>query len=543
MTADAGQMKHAPRMTAYGMPPRPLGFALLMLSLLAAIGVFSFGMDSIVAAWSQPEYSHGPLIPLISAYLFLRQMRHEPPLGDGSDAGSERWTGVSVLFLGVLIGMMGNLAQIPDITYYAFIVWTWGMIMVCFGRRRGFAFWPPVLHLIFMLPLPNILYWQISTTLQLISSEIGVAFIAMMGIPVFLDGVIIDLGTYKLHVAEACSGLRYLFPVLSFSYIFAVLYNGPKWHKIVLLASAVPITVFMNSLRIGIIGVMVDNVGIDWVEGFTHFFEGWVIFMICVAFLFGLATLMQRFSANPRPLAETIDLDFEGFGEQLRRVFSVVPSAALIFAVAVVGATAIGWHAINAPELSNPERRPFALFPRDLDGRTGAGAVLDPEVERVLDATDYMSITYSDPKEAVNANLFIAYYASLTEGTGVHSPEVCMPGGGWEMAQVGPSTRTLQVDGAPRQITLNRAIIQNGQSQQLVYYWFDRGGQKLTSDWELKIRAIVDRIRHGRNDGALVRFITPILPGEAVSSAEARLDGLLGDVLPILGEYLPVYDG
>jgi exosortase len=71
-----------------------------------------------------------------------------------------------------------------------------------------------------------------------------------MSVPVFLEGNIIDLGVYKLHVAEACSGLRYLFPILSFSYIFAVLYKGPMWHKAVLLISAAPITVLMNSVRI-----------------------------------------------------------------------------------------------------------------------------------------------------------------------------------------------------------------------------------------------------------------------------------------------------
>ena len=539
MTASASAPRAKGGLTSYGMPRRLDGAFLLLLALISAASVFSFGISSIASAWAKPEYSHGPLIPLISAYLFLRQMRHEPPLGDGARAGSERWTGVAVLVLGLAVGLLGNIAQIADITYYAFIIWSWGLIMVCFGRRRGFQFWPPVLHLIFMLPLPNFLYWKISTSLQLVSSELGVAFISMMGIPVFLDGVIIDLGVYRLHVAEACSGLRYLFPVLSFSYIFAVLYNGPKWHKVVLLVSAAPITVGMNAVRIGVIGVMVDNVGIDWVEGFTHFFEGWVIFMTCVGILFGLAVLMQRFSRNPRPLSETIDLDFEGFGDQLRRFVSVVPSAALAASVLIAGTAGIGWHFLPAPELNAPDRRPFALFPRDLDGRQGQSAILDPDVERVLDATDYMSLAYAEPGGRPPTSLFIAYYASLTEGSGVHSPEVCLPGGGWEMAEVNPTVRTVETTAGPQDVALNRAIIQNGNNQQLVYYWFDRGGEQITSDWALKARAIIDRTADGRNDGALVRFITPIMPGETVGQAEARLDDLLGDVLPLLPEYLP----
>jgi exosortase/archaeosortase family protein len=101
-----------------------------------------------------------------------------------------------------------------------------------------------------MLPLPGVLYFKLNTWLQLISSELGVFFLQLANVPVFLEGNIIDLGVLRLHVAEACSGLRYLFPILSFSYIFAVLYRGPMWHKAVLLISAAPITVFMNSVRI-----------------------------------------------------------------------------------------------------------------------------------------------------------------------------------------------------------------------------------------------------------------------------------------------------
>ena len=85
-----------------------------------------------------------------------------------------------------------------------------------------------MLHLVFMLPLPQFLYWQVSTALQFVSSEVGVALVRGMGVPVYLEGNVIDLGVYQLQVAEACSGLRYLFPIMSFTYVFAVLYRGPR---------------------------------------------------------------------------------------------------------------------------------------------------------------------------------------------------------------------------------------------------------------------------------------------------------------------------
>src|SRR5690606_20774750 len=147
---------------------------------------------------------------------------------------------------------------------------------------------------VYMLPLPGALYYGLSTWLQGVSSELGVYFLDLLRVPVYLEGNIIDLGPYRLHVAEACSGLRYLFPILSFSYIFAVLYQGPMWHKAVLLLAAAPITVVMNSARIALAGVIVNRWGIDHVEGFTHFFEGWVIFLSSVVLLFLLAWLLLR---------------------------------------------------------------------------------------------------------------------------------------------------------------------------------------------------------------------------------------------------------
>ena len=116
-----------------------------------------------------------------------------------------------------------------------------------------------MLHLVFMLPLPNMIYWKRHDSIAV--SVLGNRRLVVAGlpVPVYLEGNVIDLGIYKLQVAEACSGLRYMFPIMSFTYVFAVLYRGPLWHKLVLLLSAVPIAVLMNSFRIGMIGFLVDR--------------------------------------------------------------------------------------------------------------------------------------------------------------------------------------------------------------------------------------------------------------------------------------------
>ena len=254
---------------------RPLnmqGIGWFVLLMLSAVPIYWLGFVSLGRAWITPEYSHGPLIPLISLYLFLRELRDKTHLPAGTPVN--RWPGVAVIFAALVLGILGNLASIPDVVTYAFILWVAGVVLVCFGWAEGKRHQLPVLHLVFMLPLPQFLYWQMTIFLQGISSELGVWFIRMMDIPVYLDGNIIDLGPFKLQVAEACSGLRYLFPILSFSYLTAILYRGPFWHKALLFVMAAPLTVFMNSFRIGMIGVLVNSHGIGQAEGFLHFFEG-----------------------------------------------------------------------------------------------------------------------------------------------------------------------------------------------------------------------------------------------------------------------------
>src|SRR6201999_3169631 len=105
------------------------------------------------------------------------------------------------------------------------------------------------------------------------------------GISVLLEGNVIDLGSYQLEVAEARSGLRYLFPLMTLGFILAYLFRGPLWKRIAIFLATIPITVVMNSLRIGFIGITVDRWGRAMAEGALHDFEGWVVFMFSTATL------------------------------------------------------------------------------------------------------------------------------------------------------------------------------------------------------------------------------------------------------------------
>ncbi len=529
MTATPDLPKHSPADLAY----RP-GLLLFCAIIVCAIPVYWFGLESLGRAWMTPEYSHGPLIPLISLYLFLRERKVAGPVSGVRRSGP----GLALIGFALALGVFGNLIAIPDVVTYALILWIGGVMLTVLGWEQGKHHWAPVLHLIFMLPLPQILYWQLTIQLQLISSELGVWFIRLADIPVFLEGNIIDLGVYKLQVAEACSGLRYLFPILSFSYLMAILYRGPFWHKVALFALAAPLTVFMNSVRIGIVGILVNAYGIGQAEGFLHVFEGWVIFGACIGLLLLTALVLQKMTKDPKPLRDLIDLDTTGLGEEMAQVGRIAPTQGLVLALGL--STLVSAAYLFAPTVDRvtPLRAPFAHFPHTVANWSGISLPLDPEVEEVLGATDYINARYGTADHASPVSLFAAWYESQTEGSGIHSPEVCLPVGGWEVFSL--EATPMSFPGTPYgDFSVNRAVIEKGLTRQLVYYWFDQRGARMTSDYAAKASVVYDSLTRGRTDGAMVRLVTPIGANEDESAADARLQAFMTDILPELPAYIP----
>jgi len=513
------------------------GLILLIVISLAAGLLFWSGFEILFDAWSRPEYSHGPLIPVLSALMFLRELKQYPPQPGPK---SDRWPGVFVVLIAVMITGVGALLRLDSLEVYAIIIWVAGILLISFGWRTGKHFWSPVLHLAFMLPLPGLLYYEVSTVLQFVSSELGVWFLRLVNIPVYLEGNIIDLGVLKLHVAEACSGLRYLFPILSFSYIFALLYQGPKWHKVLLLLAAAPITVFMNSVRIALAGVLVQHFGLEWLEGFTHFFEGWVIFMFSILLLFVFAWVLLKLNPRKMSLVEALDLDTDGVFPQLTRLKLTQASPALITATILMIVSVIVWPLVPDRTYAAPDRTSFALFPEQVGNWRQFGEVQNftPEVERILAADDYHAVQFGQSPSSPTIDFFAAWYEDLAEKGVMHTPEICLPGAGWEIAKV----ETVDISGelgldSPYKV--NRIIIQKGSERSLVYYWFTHMGHAIPRSASAKISVLTRGVLAGRSDGAIIRLISPIGDNQSEDVAEARMNDLLKEIFNELPRFVP----
>ncbi len=247
--------------------------AWLVLGVATALILVTFreGLERLSYMWfNKEEYSHAVIIPFISAFLIWQK---KDLLQEMEFRGS--WAGIALLFVSIFILFLGQQSAVIALVHY-------GLLMALLALALAYLGWPafrivvvPLLILFFTIPLPGFLYEGLSNKLQLISSEVGVWFIRLFGISVYLEGNVIDLGTYKLQVVEACSGLRYLFPLVTLGFIAAYFFQGAWWKKAVIFLSSIPITVLMNSFRVGAIGVMVEFWGQGMAEGFLHDFEGW----------------------------------------------------------------------------------------------------------------------------------------------------------------------------------------------------------------------------------------------------------------------------
>jgi exosortase D (VPLPA-CTERM-specific) len=501
-------------------PPVPL-YSLLAVALVAAIVPFARVLSGIYNVWNlKPEYSHGIIIPVLSALLIWRQredLRRLPFTGS--------WLGLPLIAAGLALRSIGELTTLETVEHYAFLLVIYGLVLALTGRVIFRRLWMPLLILVFAIPLPSIFNNALSLQLQLWSSELGVWVIRAAGTSVFLEGNVIDLGTYQLEVAEACSGLRYLLPLMTLAFLIAYVFRAPMWKRITIFLSSVPITVLMNSLRIGFIGVTVEHWGAGMAEGALHDAEGWVVFMFSTGALvltaFGLTRLgrsrtrwSEAFDFRLAPVRrEDASKEFVSTGAQ------TVPRSFLAAAALVLVGAAAGV-AMPAPHATSPSRVAFDEFPVTIGEWVGQREKLQSVYLDALMLDDYMLADYREPSgQAVN--VYIAYYQTQDADRHVHSPRDCIPGGGWEIRKF--EQRPFPSARGGEMFPANRAIIQMGSDQAIVYYWFQVRGRRFTNQYVMKWYLLWDAMTRHRTDGALVRFVAPVSRGTREAVVDSRI--------------------
>ncbi len=509
------------------------GLVGLALALVMAVA-FRDALRWMWTIWTtKEEYSHGVLIPFISAFLLWQRRARIAAL---PFAGS--WWGALFLAVAALLYVLGEMATVYTLSQIAFVLTIYGLVLTLVGWRALRELALPLGLLIFMIPLPDFLLNRFSAELQLFSSQVGVALMRMFGISVYLEGNIIDLGVYRLEVAEACSGLRYLFPLLTLGFIMACMFRAARWQRIALFASAVPIAILMNALRVGVIGVMVEHWGPGMAEGFVHEFQGWIMFMLSAAIMVLEVPLLARLGRD-----KTHWRDLLSGGDAPSRVPATtapversVPAPFVAAASLLLLILACGLLLPTRAE-ARPTRTEFAEFPTRLGEWSGRRSGLEQMYLDALKLDDYLLADFATPAGTAPVNLYSAWYDSQRQGESAHSPKSCIPGGGWNIVSITPVT-IAGGRGGGQTLTVNRVLIELGERRQIVYYWFQQRGRVVTNEYLLKWYILADAFMRNRTDGALVRLSTPVVM-DRDSEADTRLQEFARVLAPVLTRYVP----
>lgn len=282
---------------APGAPGKVSWMPILLLAVLL-IACYAPVLHRLGLQWANDEdMGHGFFVPIVAGYIAW-QRRAEL---EAIEFRPSYW-GLAVMAWGAIQMLLGALAAELFLSRTAFLISLVGLLLVTGGTRlvRALAF--PLFLLVFMVPIPQIIYSQITLPLQLFASRVAEWLLGLIGIPVLRDGNVLNLPNESLSVVEACSGIRSLLSLSFLSLIYAYFFDRKVWMRLALLIATVPIAIAANSGRVTLTGILSEYAP-SVAHGFFHTLEGGALFMVALAILIGVHQLINAvyssFTARP----------------------------------------------------------------------------------------------------------------------------------------------------------------------------------------------------------------------------------------------------
>jgi exosortase len=251
-------------------------------------------LGHLVRQWNHdPNYSHGFFVPAFSLFVLWQQRDRLRAL-----PLRPSWSGLLVLASALVVLLAGILGAELFLSRFSFLLAIAGLVVLVYGWNHLGAVVFPWLFLLFMIPIPTIVFNEITFPLQLLASKAAAWTLPLLGVPVLREGNVIQLPAMALEVAEACSGIRSLMSLATLAVIYGYLLEPRKSVRVALAIASVPIAVVANSFRIVGTGLLVQYWDPEKAQGFFHAFSGWLIFVVSLVLLFLLHQALQ--AARPK---------------------------------------------------------------------------------------------------------------------------------------------------------------------------------------------------------------------------------------------------
>jgi exosortase len=268
-----------------GAVPVARGAAFLPWIATAAAFAILFAKPIYLLArdwWTMPEAGHGLLLAPVAIWLAWKS-------GIGPDAKPNRTLGITLLLFAILVRTASGLAAELFTMRGSVVIALAGITVYEFGFKQLLRWWLPFALICLSIPLPELITQTLALPLQFRASRMGAALLEMRNVPVHLAGNVIQLPGRELFVTEACSGLRSLTALISMSVLLGALVLKKPVTRGALLLLAVPVAIVVNGVRVFLTGFFVYYVSPSYGEGFMHLTEGWLLFLVSMSILAGIA--------------------------------------------------------------------------------------------------------------------------------------------------------------------------------------------------------------------------------------------------------------
>ena len=259
--------------------------------VLLALGLLYFPiLQNLAHDWNTNDnYSHGYFIPILSAYIIYTLKDELKKLPIHTSIG-----GLVLLIAGLAQLIVAKAGSEFFLQRTSLIPVLAGIVLFCLGFAFFKKLFLPIIYLIFMIPLPAIIWNKIAFPMQLFGSYLTEKIVVLMGIPIFREGNVLHLTNTTLEVVDACSGLRSLTTLFALSAVFAILSSHTTFQKWILFLAAAPIAIFANIVRLSATALLASKYGGDVAQGFLHDFSGLVVFAVGIVLLVTVSNIIKR---------------------------------------------------------------------------------------------------------------------------------------------------------------------------------------------------------------------------------------------------------
>jgi exosortase len=269
----------------------------------------------MVHRWStDPRYAHGYLVPVFAlALLWLRRDRLE------SLTPGPNWAGLLLIAAALALRLTGAYFYVGWIEGASLLPALAGLCVLVGGWRSLRWSWPAIAFLVFMLPLPFRVEGALAHSLQRVATKVSTYALQTLGYPAVAEGNVIELDDVEIGVVEACSGLSMVFTSFAIATGMVLVIRRPWLDKVLIVASAIPVALIVNVMRITVTGVLHETVGSRWANLVGHDLVGWLMMPIAVVLLSLELELLTRLLVERAPAIEAVPVDLPGATRDLRQ--------------------------------------------------------------------------------------------------------------------------------------------------------------------------------------------------------------------------------